>query len=296
MTEEIWLPIKGFEGLYEVSNIGRVQTVYTNYTIGTTKVNCSKRLLSIQCQKKNNRSRLTVRLGREKTCASYQLSRLVAEAFICPEKENYIVLFKDNNPENVIAENLIIKEVKYRFNTTKSLIGKRFGVVTVIERDDYKKVWKVVCDCGSQLYMSSRFIRKNEIRNCSPSCKFYQEQLNTPEQSLYGIYKRGAIKRKHSFKITMEQFNVFLYKNCFYCDGKPNNNLTVNNKTMRYNGIDRLDNKVGYEIDNCVSCCRFCNFAKRESSHKSFIEWAIRIAKNKDRLVYLLKKQLPLQM
>jgi len=26
--EEIWKPVKGFEGLYEVSNLGRVRSIY----------------------------------------------------------------------------------------------------------------------------------------------------------------------------------------------------------------------------------------------------------------------------
>ena len=45
-----------------------------------------------------------------------------------------------------------------------------------------------------------------------------------------------------------------------------------------YNGIDRVDNSVGYTIDNCVSCCGMCNFMKRSYNQLDFINQAIKIS------------------
>jgi hypothetical protein len=41
--------------------------------------------------------------------------------------------------------------------------------------------------------------------------------------------------------------------NCFYCGLLPQETL---------NGIDRLDSSKYYEINNCVSCCKICNYMK----------------------------------
>ena len=39
-----------------------------------------------------------------------------------------------------------------------------------------------------------------------------------------------------------------------------------------YNGIDRLNNEVGYIPGNVVSCCRLHNEWKRAMTEKAFIE------------------------
>ena len=44
-----------------------------------------------------------------------------------------------------------------------------------------------------------------------------------------------------------------LKKDCFYC---------LKNDPNCINGIDRMDNQKCYEKNNCVSCCKACNFIK----------------------------------
>ncbi len=38
-----------------------------------------------------------------------------------------------------------------------------------------------------------------------------------------------------------------------------------------YNGIDRVNNEMGYEPLNVVPCCQECNFAKCKMSKDEFI-------------------------
>lgn len=45
-----------------------------------------------------------------------------------------------------------------------------------------------------------------------------------------------------------------------------------------YNGIDRVNNDIGYLIENCVSCCKVCNFMKRSMSKNDFINHVNKIA------------------
>ena len=46
-----------------------------------------------------------------------------------------------------------------------------------------------------------------------------------------------------------------------------------------YNGIDRKNNGKGYTEDNIVSCCKQCNFAKRNMSYKEFKFWINKLVK-----------------
>ena len=46
-----------------------------------------------------------------------------------------------------------------------------------------------------------------------------------------------------------------------------------------WNGIDRVDSSLGYINENCVSCCRTCNYAKLEMNIKDFLDWVQRISK-----------------
>lgn len=44
-----------------------------------------------------------------------------------------------------------------------------------------------------------------------------------------------------------------------------------------YNGVDRLDNAVGYLPGNCVPCCKFCNLAKAGGSYEEFVAYLDRV-------------------
>jgi len=43
------------------------------------------------------------------------------------------------------------------------------------------------------------------------------------------------------------------------------------------NGIDRIDSQLGYNKENCLSCCEICNKAKRDLSLTEFVKWIDRI-------------------
>lgn len=77
MEEEVWKPIKDYEGLYEISNLGRVKSF--NYR-GSGK---EKILKNTECRW----GYLTVSLTKSGKCKVFKVHRLVAEAFI-PNPEN----------------------------------------------------------------------------------------------------------------------------------------------------------------------------------------------------------------
>ncbi len=76
----------------------------------------------------------------------------------------------------------------------------------------------------------------------------------------YKIYMNNAIKRNYIFELTFEEFTNLTSSNCYYCNSSPEN------------GVDRLDNNLGYIIENCVPCCTMCNIMKNKYSFSTFID------------------------
>ena len=110
---EIWKPIKGYEGLYEVSNLGRIKSLVNNkgqyrekilkprYTYGYLKVILCKNGI-----KKN-----------------YRVHRLVAEAFL-PNPDNLpLINHKDEQKDNNIVTNL--EWCNYSYNNSYGTRTKR---------------------------------------------------------------------------------------------------------------------------------------------------------------------------
>ena len=95
---EIWKPIKDYEGLYEVSNFGRVKS------LGNGKSNNSKeRILK---PGKVGGGYLKICLCKNREINQFFIHRLVAETFISNPDNLPEVNHKDENKENNSVENL----------------------------------------------------------------------------------------------------------------------------------------------------------------------------------------------
>ena len=103
---EIWRPVVGYEGYYEVSNLGQVHTLARIILGGKGYALrfCKGRILKLQ---KHRDGHLFIILHRDGKHKTYWIHRLVLEAFIgaCPENMQ-CRHFPDRNPENNNIENL----------------------------------------------------------------------------------------------------------------------------------------------------------------------------------------------
>jgi len=72
----------------------------------------------------------------------------------------------------------------------------------------------------------------------------------------YDHYRFGALQRKKEFEINRDQFQTIISNNCYIC-GKSN-------AENHQNGIDRIQNNIGYVFENCASCCCECNVMKND--------------------------------
>lgn len=174
-------------------------------------------------------------------------------------------------------------------------IGKKFGKL-LFTKSFGKDRYEVLCDCGrtKNIKLGTLFYRfyrdgtpKNTVRNRT-GCQDCENM--SPEKRIISDinknYKYGARRRKISFLISEKDFIKLIQSPCFYCGDINSNEWTTERKkegklySYKYNGIDRLDSSVGYEISNCVTCCKTCNIMKNKFSFEDFIQRVEKIYKN----------------
>jgi len=91
-------------------------------------------------------------------------------------------------------------------------------------------------------------------------------------------FKAIARNRGLEWSLTDEQFNTMIGSICFYCGVGPSSVQCAKwtNMIFSYNGIDRVDNALGYTFGNTLTCCKLCSHAKAGMAHNEFIEYLIR--------------------
>ena len=120
---EIWKNIEGYEGKYQVSNLGRVKSM-----IGQEKV---------LHPKKHRNGHLQIGLHKDKKRKTMYIHRLVAQAFI-PNPDNLpCVNHKDECPSNNNVDNLEWCTQKYNCN-----YGTRVDRIMETKKQQYKKIYK----------------------------------------------------------------------------------------------------------------------------------------------------------
>lgn len=106
---EIWKDVEGYEGLYQVSNMGRVKS------LGNELSNNSKEKI-LKSYKNGKSGYLLISLCKEGKIKKYLLHRLVAQAFLPNPNNLPEVNHKDENHQNNCVENLEYCNAKYNAN------------------------------------------------------------------------------------------------------------------------------------------------------------------------------------
>lgn len=99
-------------------------------------------------------------------------------------------------------------------------------------------------------------------------------------RALFDTYRKRAEKAGFVFSLTREQFRAMTSAPCAYCNVQPQQQKRATSESFgsyRYNGLDRVDNKRGYEIGNVAPCCGMCNRGKRDFSVEEFLAWVSRV-------------------
>lgn len=188
---------------------------------------------------------------------------------------------------------------------------KQTTLIQVVRRNKHgHAIWECKCSCGKVFERSEICISRSLKTNYNMSCgcikgtnkgkQFSDEwkrniskanigkqnalgkrrtELSQKYPENYGKTNRGsyatkliteikckARQRKKAWNLNdLEAFELCLQP-CYYCG------LEVSFPESR-NGIDRIDNSKGYESENVVSCCKWCNSAKMERTLEEFKDW-----------------------
>lgn len=179
----------------------------------------------------------------------------------------------------------------------KDLTGKKIGKLEVsnqykIDRiilPSGKKIskthWLCLCECGKTKYVASAHLNNRAVQSCGCLQGVRNgKRLSNGEASfnyLYSQYKTSASKREIEFKLSIDAFKVLTKGYCYFCNQPPlqiaRQSKGCNTGTYIYNGIDRLSSNLGYIVENCVPCCKICNYAKMELSEQDFLNHIKRI-------------------
>jgi hypothetical protein len=160
------------------------------------------------------------------------------------------------------------------------ITGQRFGKLVVLGYTDDRKrgyaIWRVQCDCGSpeKTYCTASLTsRKKPTRSCG--CLWRKPLGEACRLRVLRGYKRNAKTRSHVWGLTDNQFFSLIQQVCHYCGRNPSNTSyeKESNGSYIYNGIDRKNGTLGYFLENCVPCCRPCNWAKRHMSYDEFMAY-----------------------
>lgn len=95
-------------------------------------------------------------------------------------------------------------------------------------------------------------------------------------RALHSCYKTGAKNRGLPWSISESEFARLNGLPCTYCGRPPHAKYYQGGRpdsAYTYTGIDRLDNRLGYEPGNCVPCCGTCNNAKGSLTAAQFVRW-----------------------
>jgi hypothetical protein len=176
----------------------------------------------------------------------------------------------------------------------KNISGQKFGRLTVIKLNlefmsEKKKIndrsayWNCICECGNTTISRGTTLICGKAKSCGCLMKERVSETHTKDfgisniNNLYKNYKQAAYRKNFRFNLTLIEFSNLILKPCHYCgvsDSLTNVAKNINgNRLVKHNGIDRINNEIGYELNNCVPCCTFCNYAKRTSSYEDFVFW-----------------------
>lgn len=129
------------------------------------------------------------------------------------------------------------------------------------------------CNYSKKDYTVSQYIGKIfQILSCIfPNSNIEQKQYtkDIKNPTSYRDAKDRAEKRNKHFYLTEKEYNSLIQNtnSCYLCGDILESGMSP----------DRVNNDIGYCMSNCKPCCSMCNYMKKDSSLKNFINRCVKI-------------------
>lgn len=196
--------------------------------------------------------------------------------------------------ERAVYRSSLLSGASVRCGCSDTMIpGTKTGRLTTIgldHKDKYGHSYcKFLCECGRITIQAAANVAIGEV----VSCGCYRDEVlvrlheaqRFPEgvaafNSLYSVYRSAGKSREYEFSLSKEEFFLLTKGCCEYCGVVPHRVWKGSSRCMSpyvYNGVDRIDNSLGYTTNNVVSCCLTCNRAKNNLSLEEFQKWIKRL-------------------
>jgi len=165
-------------------------------------------------------------------------------------------------------DNILLKtNIKYDVFPSTTIGKLQLIEKVLLMRSNGKRGSHWVCKCGCG---TLKTIRECELKNgramscgragCRASSPKYLP-INSALNNVYSSYERNDKEKNRIFSISLNNFKLLTQMNCVYCGKSPQNGNAI-----KYNGLDRIDSKLGHIMDNIVPCCGTCNNIKSDLS------------------------------
>jgi 5-methylcytosine-specific restriction endonuclease McrA len=136
----------------------------------------------------------------------------------------------------------------HEFTKENTLISEKRGRVCKVCRDIRTKEW-----INKNPNRRMQILQKSTYKHSEEDRKKRYARSRTLKGK-YGELKSSSKKRNFEMSIDFQTYEILVSnKACHYCKGKLSE--TGHN-------LDRIDNRLGYLLDNVVTCCTRCNFVK----------------------------------
>jgi 5-methylcytosine-specific restriction endonuclease McrA len=148
-------------------------------------------------------------------------------------------------------------------------------------------LWECQCTCGNL-----RVVLRKHLGTATKKCEecvaktrvcnlggYKRPFMYTPVMAAVKLKSRNYQRHsKHAWKLSEAlAFHLFTQE-CFYCDKIPSLDGPIV-RTGDLMGIDRVDSALDYTVDNCVTACKQCNYAKNDLTTKQFFDLIKAIAR-----------------
>lgn len=178
--------------------------------------------------------------------------------------------------------------VKYSYSRPKKdITGKKIHDLEVLKWIGFKEVGKLQkrrsvylckCDCGNTCEVTQGDLTSGNTKSCG--CRIrngrsYKGKNYSTITRIYNNYRQSAKRHNREFSLERKDFEQLIFQECYYCGDKPKIMLISDNNRgdiLYYNGIDRVDNSLGYIPTNVVTCCKACNFLKNNRKQEDFLK------------------------